>query len=151
MKKLKEKSGNEIPPGMEQHLIFQNLSEEDLHLMSWRFYLNNTWYTIYSLLLGEVMDGTIISIYKEFQRELKLNQDTIDYAQRLHENLIEKNPFKYESPYLIVAICIFTVSRISEMPKTLKEVAEVSHIREVDLKKCYEMVFEQIEDSLNKL
>jgi hypothetical protein len=65
------------------------------------------------------MDGKIIGIYNEFQRELKLNQDTIDYGKRLHEDLMEKNPFKYESPYLIAAICIFTVSRIAENPKTL--------------------------------
>ena len=97
------------------------------------------------------MDGEIISIYKEFQRELKLNQDTIDYGKRLHEDLMEKNPFKYESPFLIVAICIFTVSRIAENPKNLKEIARVSHIKETDLKKCYEMVFEQIEASLKRL
>jgi transcription initiation factor TFIIIB Brf1 subunit/transcription initiation factor TFIIB len=97
------------------------------------------------------MDGKIIGIYNEFQRELKLNQDTIDYGKRLHEDLMEKNPFKYESPYLIAAICIFTVSRIAENPKTLKEIAQVSHIKETDLKKCYEMVFEQIEASLKRL
>ena len=97
------------------------------------------------------MDGKITSIYTEFQKELKLNQDTIDFAQRLHEELIEENPFKYESPYLIVAICIFTVSRISESPKTLKEIAEVSHIKEGDLRKCYDIVFEQIEASLKRL
>ena len=97
------------------------------------------------------MDRKIEIIYKKFQFKLKLNQDTINYAQRLHEDLIEKNPFKYESPYLIVAICIFTVSRISESPKTLKEIAKVSHIKEDDLKKCYEMVFEEIETSMKRL
>ena len=97
------------------------------------------------------MDEKIISIYKEFQKELEINQDTIDFAQRLHEDLVDKNPFKYESPYLIVAICIFTVSRISEPPKTLKEIAKVSHIKEDDLRKCYDMVFEEIEASLKRL
>lgn len=113
--------------------------------------MNNTWYTIYSLSDRKEMDKKITSIYKEFQRELKLNQDTIDYGQRLHEDLMEKNPFKYESPYLIVAICIFTVSRIAENPKTLKEIAQISHIKETDLKKCYEMVFDEIESSLRRL
>ena len=97
------------------------------------------------------MDRKIEIIYKKFQFKLKLNQDIINYAQRLHEDLIEKNPFKYESPYLIVAICIFTVSRISEQPKTLKEIAKVSHIKEDDLKKCYERVFEEIETSMKRL
>ncbi|HUT06938.1 MAG TPA: cyclin family protein [Nitrosopumilaceae archaeon] len=119
--------------------------------MSQRFGLNNIQYTIYSLLIRIVMGGKITSIYTEFQKELKLNQDTIDFAQRLHENLVDKNPFKYESPYLIVAICIFTVCRTAEQPKTLKEIAKVSHIKEEDLRKCYEMVFEEIEASLKRL
>ena len=97
------------------------------------------------------MDRKIEIIYKKFQFKLKLNQETINYAQKLHEDLIEKNPFKYESPYLIVAICIFTVSRISQSPKTLKEIAEVSHIKEDDLRKCYELVFEEIETSMKRL
>jgi len=119
--------------------------------MKWRFCLNNTRYTIYSLLFRKEMDGKIISIYNEFQKELKLNQDTIDYAQRLHEDLVDKNPFKYESPYLIVAICVFTVSRIAEQPKSLKEIAEVSHIKETDLKTCFERVFDEIEASLKRI
>jgi len=98
-----------------------------------------------------LIDRKIGIIFKKFQSKLKLAQDTIDYSQRLYEDLIEKNPFKYESPYLIVAICIFTVSRISEQPKTLKEIAETSHITEADLRKCYEMVFEEIEASLKRL
>lgn len=97
------------------------------------------------------MNRKIGIIYKKFQFKLKLTQDTINYAQKLHENLIEKNQFKYESPYLIVPICIFTVSRISEKPQTLREMAEISHIKEEDLRKCYDMVFGEIDASLKKL
>ena len=82
---------------------------------------------------------------------MKLNQETIDYAQRLYDDLMEKKPFKYESPYLIVAICIFTVSRISDRPIPLQEVSEIIHIKEPDLIKCYEMVFDEIEKSMKKL
>jgi transcription initiation factor TFIIIB Brf1 subunit/transcription initiation factor TFIIB len=113
--------------------------------------LNNTEYTIYPVSFVILMDRKIGIIYKKFQFKLKIDQDTIDYAQKLHENLIEKNPFKYESPYLIVPICIFTVSRISEQPKSLGEMAEVSHIKEDDLRKCYDMVFGEIDASLKKL
>lgn len=98
-----------------------------------------------------MIDRKVGIIYKKFQFKLKLNQETIDYAQRLQEDLMDKNPFKYESPYLIVAICIFTVSRIAERPITLKEISEIVHIKEPDLIKCYEMVFEEIESSLKKL
>ena len=98
-----------------------------------------------------LMDKKIKTIYQEFQSKLKLNQDTIEYAQRLHEDLSDKSPFKYESPYLIVAICIFTVSRIADEPKTLNDISKISHIKEQDLRKCYEMVFEEIESSLKRL
>ncbi|MDH3677394.1 MAG: cyclin domain-containing protein [Nitrosopumilus sp.] len=97
------------------------------------------------------MDRKINIIYKKFQFKLKLSQDTIDYAQRLHQDLLETNHFKNESPYLIVAICVYTVSRISEQRTAIKEIAEVTHIKEDDLRKGYEMVFDEIEASLKKL
>ena len=97
------------------------------------------------------MDRKIDIIYKKFQFTLKLKKETIDYAKRLHEDLIEKNLFKYESPYLIVAICIFTVSRIEEQPKSLTQISEVCHIKEDVLKEGYERVFEEIQSSLRKL
>lgn len=98
-----------------------------------------------------MIDRKIGIIYKKFQFQLKLTQDTIDYAQRLHETLMEKTPFKYESPYLIVPICIYTVSLISEHPKTLQEIAILSHIKEDDLRKCYDMVFEEINASMKRV
>ncbi len=113
--------------------------------------MNNIGYTIYCVLAKSLIDRKIGIIYKKFQFKLKLPPNTIEYAQKLHETLMKKTPFKYESPYLIVPICIFTVSRISEKPKTLQEIAEISHIKEDDLQKCYDMVFEEIEASMRKL
>lgn len=113
--------------------------------------MNNTGYTIYSILLNLLMDRKIEIIYKKFQFKLKIEKKIIDYAQKLHENLIKKNLFKFESPYLMVPICIFTVSRISEKPKTLAEMAEISHIKEEDLRKCYDMVFGEIDASLKEI
>jgi transcription initiation factor TFIIIB Brf1 subunit/transcription initiation factor TFIIB len=98
-----------------------------------------------------LVDRKIGIIYKKFQFKLKLNQDTIDYAQRLHGELMEKIPFKYESPYLIAASCILTVSLIEEQQKTFKEFSEVSHIKEADLRQCYQRVFEEIEASLKRI
>lgn len=113
--------------------------------------MNNTEYTIYFILVKLLMDRKTEIIYKKFQFKLKIDKSTIDYAQKLHENLIEKNLFKFESPYLMVPICIFTVSRISKAPKTLTEMAEISHIKEDDLRKCYDMVFGEIDASLKEL
>ena len=87
-------------------------------------------------------------IFKKFQFKLKLSNQIIDYAQTLYNDLLKKNSFKYESPYLLVAICIFTVSRIEEQTISLEEIAGISHIKEDDLKKCFEMVFDEIQKSL---
>ena len=122
-----------------------------MNLRSWRLYLNNIGYTIYCVLVNSLIDRKIGIIYKKFQFKLKLTKDTIDYAQKLHETLMKKAPFKYESPYLIVPICLYTVSRISKQPQSLSDFAELSHIKEDDLRKCYDMVFEEIKISLKKL
>jgi transcription initiation factor TFIIIB Brf1 subunit/transcription initiation factor TFIIB len=90
-------------------------------------------------------------IYHEFQSELELSQDTIDYANRLHTSLIKKDLFKYESPYLISAICIFAVSCLKGKPKTLEEISKFSHIKEPSLRECFDRVYDGIESSLKKL
>jgi transcription initiation factor TFIIIB Brf1 subunit/transcription initiation factor TFIIB len=90
-------------------------------------------------------------IYKEFQSELELSQDTLDYSERLHQDLIEKDLFRYESPYLISAICIFAVSCLKGEPISLKEISDVSHIKESSLMECYDRVYDRIESSLKKL
>ena len=90
-------------------------------------------------------------IYHEFQSELELSQDTIDYASRLHISLIEKDLFKYESPYLISAICIFAVSCLKGKPRTLEEISKFSHIKETSLHACFDRVYDGIESSLKKL
>ena len=87
-------------------------------------------------------------IFKKFQFKLKLSNQIIDYAQTLYNDLLKKNSLKYESPYLLVAICIFTVSRIEEQSISLEEIAKISHIKEDDLKKCFEMVFDEIQKNL---
>ena len=98
-----------------------------------------------------LLDRKIGIIYNKFQFKLKINKIAIDYAQRLHEELMKKNPVKYESPDMIASICIFTVTRIDEHQKTLKEISEVSHIKEDHLREACKMAFEEIEASLKSL
>jgi len=95
--------------------------------------------------------GKIELIYKEFQSEMKLSMDTLDYSQRLHQDLAEKDFFRYESPYLISAICIFAVSCLKGEPISLKEISRISHIKESSLMECYDRVYDRIESSLKKL
>jgi len=98
-----------------------------------------------------LVDRKIEIIYKKFQFKLKLPKDAIDYAQRLHKELMKKSPVKHESPDMIAAICIFTVTRIDEHQKTLKEISEVSHLKENHLRQACKMAFEEIKVSLNTL
>ena len=95
-----------------------------------------------------MLDRKTEIIFKKFQFKLKLSNQIIEYSQTLFNDLLEKNSLKYESPYLLVAICIFTVSRIEEQSTSLEEIANISHIKEDDLKKCFEVVFDEIQKSL---
>lgn len=94
------------------------------------------------------MDRKTEIIFKKFQFKLKLKNPIIQYAQTLYADLLKRNSLKNESPYLLVGICIFTVSRIEEQFTTLEEIAAISHIKEEDLRKCFEMVFDEIQKSL---
>ena len=96
------------------------------------------------------MDRNTEIIFKKFQFKLKINPDVIQYAKKLYQDLMEKNLFKYESPYLIVAICVYTVLRIDESPKTIKEISDVCHLKEDSLKEGYTRVFHEIESSMKE-
>jgi len=98
-----------------------------------------------------LVDRKIEIIYKKFQFKLKISKVAIDYARRLHEELMKKSPVNHESPDMIAAICIFTVTGIDEHQKTLKEISEVSHIKEDHLRHACKMAFEEIKVSMNTL
>ena len=91
-----------------------------------------------------LLDKKIETIYKKFQLKLKLNQEVVDYSQRLHIIVLLNNKMNYESPYLIVSICIFIVSRLKGCRKTLEEISKVSHIPQDEILKGYDMVLSQI-------
>jgi len=93
----------------------------------------------------------IETVYQELQSELKISQKTIDYSKKLHEDLVQKALFKYESPYLIASISIYAVTCMEGQPKPLSEISIVSHIKESALKECYQRVYDEIEDSLKNL
>ena len=90
-------------------------------------------------------------VYQELQSELKIDQKTIEYSKRLHQDLVQKALFKYESPYLIASISIYAVTCMEGQPKPLDDIALVSHIKESALKECYHRVYDEIEDSLKNL
>ena len=93
----------------------------------------------------------IQTVYQELQSELKLNQETVNYSKKLHEDLVQKALFKYESPYLIASISIYAVTCMEGQPKSLKDISIVSHIKESALRECYHRVYDEIEDSLKNL
>lgn len=93
----------------------------------------------------------IETVYQELQSELRLNHETILYSRKLHEDLVQKDLFKYESPYLIASISIYAVTCMEGQPKSLRDISLVSHIKETALRECYNRVYDEIEESLKNL
>ena len=88
------------------------------------------------------------AIFKKFQLKLNLSQDTINYSQRLFDELMGKIPFKYQSPHLIMALCIFIASHFKGQQKSIKKISEVFQIKEVDLELSCEMALGEIKETL---
>ena len=83
-----------------------------------------------------------VTIYKKFQEEFKIDETTIINAQNLHLELLEKNPFKYESFYLLAAVCLYAISQSISKEITLDEIEKVTHIKKAEIEKCYNLVLE---------
>lgn len=83
-----------------------------------------------------------ITIYKKFQEEFEIDESAIINAQNLHLELLEKNPFKYESFYLIAAVCLYAISQAIPQTVSLEEIEKVTHIKKSEIEKCYNLVLE---------
>jgi len=83
-----------------------------------------------------------VTIYKKFQEEFGIEESAIINAENLHLELIEKNPFKYESFYLIAAVCIYTISQMIPQKITLEDIEKLSHIKKDEIEKCYNLVLD---------
>ena len=89
-----------------------------------------------------MIDERIEAIYEEFRCELGIHEKDIIEAQNLHQILLEKNPIKYESPFLISAVCVYAISHNIPQKVTLEEIEKISHIKKDDIVKCYDMVMD---------
>lgn len=83
-----------------------------------------------------------ITIYEKFKDEFDLDDNIIINAENLHLELIEKKPFKYESFYLIAAVCLYTVSHMIPRKISLEDIEKISHIKKSEIEKCYNLVLE---------
>jgi len=83
-----------------------------------------------------------VTIYKKFQEEFGLEESAIIKAENLHLELLEKNPFKYESFYLIAAVCLYTISQMIPQKITLEDIEKLSHIKKDEIEKCYNLILE---------
>lgn len=83
-----------------------------------------------------------ITIYKKFQEEFGMEESAIIEAENLHLELLEKNPFKYESFYLIAAVCFYAISQSRSQKVKLEDIERISHIKKDDIEKCYNLVLE---------
>ena len=88
------------------------------------------------------MDEKAREIYEGFRCELGIHERDIIDAQNLHRDLLNKNPFRYESPYLISAVCIYAISHIIPQKVTLDDIENISHIKKDDIMKCYKLVLD---------
>ena len=84
----------------------------------------------------------IVTIYKKFQEEFGIDESIIIDAENLHLELLEKNPFKYESFYLIAAVCLYATSQMFTKKITLEEIEKVSHIKKEEIEKCYNLMLD---------
>ena len=89
-----------------------------------------------------MIDEKSIAIYEEFRCELGLHERDILDAQRLHKELLEKNPFRYESPYLVSAVCVYAISHMVPQEITLEDIENISHIKKDDIVKCYKLALD---------
>ncbi len=83
-----------------------------------------------------------ITIYKKFQEEFEIDESSIINAENLHLELLEKNPFKYESFYLLAAVCLYAISHVIPKNITLEDIERISHIKKEEIEKCYNLVLE---------
>jgi len=83
-----------------------------------------------------------ITIYDRFKEEFDLDENSIINAENLHLELIEKTPFKYESFYLIAAVCLYATSQIIPKKISLDEIEKISHIKKSEIEKCYNLILE---------
>jgi len=98
-----------------------------------------------------LIDEKIDSIYEEFRCELGINKRDILDAQNLHKQLFSKNPFRYESPFLISAVCVYAISHNIPQQVTIEEIERISHIKKEDIVKCYKMALNsEIDSSLQR-
>ena len=104
------------------------------------YLLNNHQLISYFKKINTLIDKKARTIYEEFRCELGIHKKNITDAQNLHQNLLDKNPFRYESPFLISAVCVYAISQNIPQKVTLEDIENISHIKKEDIVKCYKMV-----------
>ena len=83
-----------------------------------------------------------VTIYKKFQDEFGIEESDIIDAENLHLELLERNPFKYESFYLLAAVCLYAVSQGIPQKISLEDIEKVSHIKKDEIQKCYNLILD---------
>ena len=83
-----------------------------------------------------------VTIYKKFQDEFGIDESTIINAENMHLSLLEKNPFKYESFYLLAAVCLYASSQSIPNKISLDDIERISHIKKDEIEKCYNLILD---------
>jgi len=112
-----------------------NLKECVLHL-------NNKSFISHPQVTKKLNNQKTVTIYKKFQEEFGIKESAIIDAQNLHLELLERNPFKYESFYLIAAVSLYAISQTGSDKITLDQIEKISHIKKEEIKKCYNLMLD---------
>ena len=112
-----------------------NLKECVLHL-------NNKSFISHPQVTKKLNNQKTVTIYKKFQEEFGIKESAIINAQNLHLELLERTPFKYESFYLIAAVCLYATSHMSPKKITLEDIEKITHIKKEEIEKCYNLMLE---------
>ena len=77
--------------------------------------------------------------YARLKSDLVLSDFVINYAVVIHEKILETRFGNGRDPFLVALTCIYTASKHSEIPQTLKEVSFAGHFQRKDIARCYRL------------
>ncbi|WP_420710235.1 cyclin family protein [Nitrosopumilus sp.] len=81
----------------------------------------------------------LLNYYARLKSDLALSNFVINYAVVIHEKILEIRFGNGRDPFLIALTCIYTASKHSEVPRTLKEVSLVGNFQRKDIARCYRL------------
>lgn len=87
-------------------------------------------------------------IFKNFQDNLALSDNTLNYSKKLFAKIKNQIPFKFQSKTVVIAICIFIAAKLKHEPKPIKEISMVSDLKKDLLELTCEMALDDLKETI---